>query len=371
MASAYRGQIRPGDAGTHVARSNRPRRLVSGPWARSTRPLRAALILVLAVAASCGRDTTGPERETPVPCLSPYARCTERISIGDDAFLPVYRTHPLTEGDTSVTRAVVVIHGTNRNADDYFDRMITAVRSIDGTAETVVVAPRFQTADDLPAGDEPYWTSGGWKRGDLSRSSSTPEVSSYAALDRILEILTDRERFPRVTRVVVTGHSAGGQVTHRFAAGSRTEDEIDAAISVRYVVANPSTYLYLRPERARADSFVVPGPTCLDYDDWHYGMQNLNTFMNARDTAATRVRLTTRDVIILVGDADTGTSLLDQSCGANLQGANRYERGRTLARFMDAFFPDNGHLLRVVPGVGHSSSAVYTSDVGRAALFEP
>ena len=55
----------------------------------------------------------------------------------------------------------------------------------------------------------------------------------------------------------MTGHSAGGQVAHRYAAASRAEENF-GAVSFRYVVANPSTYLYLRAEREVDSTFVVP-----------------------------------------------------------------------------------------------------------------
>ncbi len=56
-----------------------------------------------------------------------------------------------------------------------------------------------------------------------------------------------------------------------------------------------------------------------------------------------RNNLTGRDVIIFVGSADTGSSMLDVSCGAMLQGIHRYNRGLTLVNYMDQYFP--GQLL--------------------------
>ena len=72
---------------------------------------------------------------------------------------------------------------------------------------------------------------------------------------------------------------------------------------------------------------------------------------------------------ILVGDADTLNASLDVSCGANLQGTNRFVRGRTLVRFMTAFHSGHAHTEMIVPGVGHSSRSMWLSEVGRSALF--
>ena len=82
-----------------------------------------------------------------------------------------------------------------------------------------------------------------------------------------------------------------------------------------------------------------------------------------------RAQLVRRDVRILLGDADSLTASLDVSCGANLQGRYRFERGQTLVRFIDALYPGNSHQEMIVPGIGHSSSGMYLSVVGREALF--
>ena len=84
---------------------------------------------------------------------------------------------------------------------------------------------------------------------------------------------------------------------------------------------------------------------------------------------AIRSHIGSRDVVVAVGDQDTGSSLLDVSCAANLQGQHRYQRGLTLAAYMDWAFPGNGHHLHVVPGVAHSSRGIYTSAVGKEVLF--
>ena len=327
----------------------------------------------------------------PVPCLSTRSICAERIVIENDLYLPVFSTHSLTEGNGEVTRGLIVVHGTNRNADDYFQRGFDAAGLAGEQQSTVVVAPHFQTSSDDPASDEPFWSGGGWKRGSLSRPEGpSPRVSSYAAIDSIVEILSDPSRFPALTEIVVTGHSAGGQVAHRYAATSRVEENL-GTVSMRYVVANPSTYLYVGPERGfhwdpssetflqNVDStFVVPSvSTCPDedgvirndYDNWHKGLQSPYNYAAVVGADTIRAQLVRRDVRILIGSADTLSSLLDVSCAANLQGSHRFERGRTLMRFMDWFSSIHRHIEMIVTGVGHSSSSMFSSALGLEALF--
>jgi hypothetical protein len=79
--------------------------------------------------------------------------------------------------------------------------------------------------------------------------------------------------------------------------------------------------------------------------------------------------LVERNVVYLVGSADTGDAQLDMSCGAMLQGRHRYARGLKLKEYMNAFFPESDHPLVVVPNVGHSSTGMYQSSEGRQVLF--
>ena len=235
---------------------------------------------------------------------------------------------------------------------------------------TIVVAPHFQTTTDGPAGGELFWSSGGWKRGHLSRSEGPfPRVSSYAAIDRIVALLTARARFPGIREIVVTRHSAGGQLAHRYAASSRAE-ETAPDVTFRYVVANPSTYLYLRPERANGGGFGVPeASVCPDFDDWYYGLEDRNSYASTLESDSILALLARRDVRILLGAADSLSASLDVSCSANLQGSHRLARGQTLMRFMDTFFPGHGHIEMIVPGVGHSNRNMWLSSVGLQSLL--
>lgn len=329
-------------------------------------------LTLLAMLAACGAGVTDAEPEDappPPPCIAASASCTERLSLGQGRFLPLYRTHSLGRPDGRIERAVVVVHGADRNADDYFSTMVAALDAAGVLAGTLVVSPRFQALDDGPRGDEPYWSTEGWKRGDLSASDSPlARISSFAAMDTLLFVIADPRRFPNLRSVVVTGHSAGGQFTHRYAGSSPAPDALGAR-PVRFVVANPSTYLWLGPERPSGGGFTLPDTTaCPSWNDWPYGVADRNAYARLSDEWGIRGRLIERDVRILLGDADTLTASLDTTCAANLQGRRRLDRGQALLRFMDQFLPGHRHQGSVVPGVGHSSAGMYRSSAGTAAL---
>jgi pimeloyl-ACP methyl ester carboxylesterase len=335
------------------------------------------LTIILLLLSGCGSDPSGPSQEEPdaiVPCYHPDSRCWAQVSLGPNMLLPLYRTHPIRQKDTTVSRAIIVVHGAGRNPEDYFRRMIEATFMAARGPGTLIIAPHFQTENDGPGPSELAWTSGGWKRGDLSvvRSGMPDRLSSYEAVDRIIQFLADSIRFPKLESVVVTGHSAGGQYTHRFAATSPAEVQIHH-LRLRYIVANPSTYLFIGPQRPTPDGtgFAIPDPgSCPTYNYWHYGFEDRNTYALRLTEEEIRNRLLSRDVVYLLGTQDTGDAYLDMSCGAMLQGRHRYARGLNLFAFLETFYPEHGHLLYEVAGVAHSSSGMYKSEIGLQMLFD-
>ena len=114
---------------------------------------------------------------------------------------------------------------------------------------------------------------------------------------------------------------------------------------------------------------MPPADVCPDCAEWSYGLEHLNSYM-IRITEPTIVpRLVGRDVHVLLGDPDTGSSQLGVSCGANLQGPHRYASGLALLDYMDAFHPGHRHIGTVIPGVAHSRRGVFLSEAGLAILL--
>ena len=291
--------------------------------------------------------------------------CRGRLSIGDRLKVPYYRNYPLGKRNFTATRAIVVIHGRLRNPNRVFRSIVTAAEKVGKLETTIILAPYFMNEEDDPAADELYWRKSGWVRGDRSTRNLSPRVSSYEIMDLILQRLGNRQNFPNLRTIAVIGHSAGGQFTQRYAAGNQIEQKL-LGIRVKYVVANPSSYLYLSDRR-----FWLSNGTDCDYNSYKYGLEDRNSYMRRLSTGEIVDRYRRRNVVYLLGDRDVQSDrFLSQTCAANLQGPNRYLRGRTYMGYMNRFFRPHNHRMVVVNDVGHNSHAMYTSAQGLAVLFD-
>jgi hypothetical protein len=332
----------------------------------------AVALTLLLFTAGCGGGTTEPEEASlPSACESARRICESRIEVANGLYVRYLRTFDLKGGHPEIRRAMLIVHGLNRDHQSLFTTGIISAREAASFRETLVVSPYFQAADDKPAADEIFWSTGGWARGHLSSTAGpSPRRSSYDVMDQLIRRIAGSGLFPALEEVVVVGHSAGGQYVHRYASGNPVEGEFPA-LRFRYIVANPSSYLYLGLERPDGSGgFAIPDvDACPDYNVWHRGLEGRNSYMNQLTEEAIRYRLTSRDVRILGGSSDLGTTDLDQTCGGNLQGANRYERSLNIVDYMDAFFPGHNHVGATVLGVGHSSRQMFTSSVGISAIF--
>jgi hypothetical protein len=141
--------------------------------------------------------------------------------------------------------------------------------------------------------------------------------------------------------VVVIGHSAGGQFVNRYSAGTRLQ-------GLRFIVANPSSYMFLDTNRPFGTAAACP-----DFNEYSYGLEELNSYMSVGVAPDYR----DRDVIYMLGSADTKIdSNLDTSCEANRQGRHRYERGLKFYDHLASHFGGTVHRKVIVSGVGHSAS---------------
>lgn len=137
---------------------------------------------------------------------------------------------------------------------------------------------------------------------------------------------------------------------------------------------NPSSYMYPDAKRPLdGQTFVVPDSTsCPGYNHYPKGLENLDTY--ARRVGAERIldNMMHRDVVILLGEKDTRVDdpYLDLGCAADMQGAERLERGLNYISHMETF-PQYSHKKNfdTVPKLGHGGDLMINSPQARKWIF--
>ena len=262
------------------------------------------------------------------------------------------------------TRAVVVIHGLGGNAAGYYRALARAAHGA-GAQATLLAAPHFLSPVGSPAPELLRWRRGAWSGG--APALGPTHVSSFAVLDTLLARLADRARYPDLREVVVIGHSAGAQFVQRYVAVGQGVPA-GSPLPVRYVVANPSSFLWFgreRPEPAIAAA-------CPGYDNWKYGLAGPLPPYVTDPPATLESRYLARSVTYLSGGADTDPAQrdLDRTCAGEAQGPDRLSRSRAFLAALAArhpTLPPPPHFL--IPGVGHNGGRMIDSACGRAVLF--
>ena len=293
--------------------------------------------------------------------------------------LPLYLSREWTKPQPDVTRAVIIFHGRLRDANVYYRSAQEALAAAGGIASTtLLVVPQFLAEADVAAhrlGENTLrWRWESWMDGAPARAPAA--VSSFVAVDAILLRLAERTMFPNLTHVVLAGHSGGAQLVQRYAVVGQADPLLTkAGIKVRYVVANPSSYLYFSDDRPTAEgSFAsFKSASCPSFNRWKYGWIGAPVYAQESSPAAYEKSYALREVIYLLGTADSDPNhpSLDRSCAAEAEGPNRYARGLAYVRYLRMRHPTGlNHRLWEVSGVGHEGDRMLTSPCGLAALFE-
>lgn len=306
------------------------------------------------------------------------------LTHGDRSYrIPVYASLDLA-GDLSRIRHVVLVqHGIQRNADDYYASAYQLLQQSGLSAEqlqqVLLLAPKFLAPADLKKGfsDMPVWPPQGWPGGDEA-ISALPGLSAFSVYDELLASLLQPGRLPALQSITIAGHSAGAQLVQRYAILNSEDEAIRArGIKLHYVIANPSSFLYLDDQRPRLSKpgFGTDAATsCPDYNQYRYGLQQLPAYAQLRDGPALMRRFLQRQVDYLAGTADRDPNhpLLDKSCAAEAQGDSRLARAHFywLYELQAAIMQTNRHSYTEVLGVAHQQSRMFGSVCGARLLFD-
>src|SRR5262244_3719154 len=156
--------------------------------------LLAALTIGFAVPASAA------------PCVAGKPDCTEWITFGPTARSLVYRTYPLDERNDQIRRALVMVHGAGRDADNYFRTAVAAAFLAGALDDTIVISPRFASkgggCNDMLAQDEVSWPCNGdsWRSGGAADKEG--KLTSYDFADAILKKIANKVTFPNLRAIV-------------------------------------------------------------------------------------------------------------------------------------------------------------------------
>jgi len=353
-------------------------------------------LTVIAVAALA--FVSGPADRAPMapaaPCTTSTDACTAWVTLGGGpGRTMVYTTHPLDARNVAIKRALIMVHGTNRNADHYFATATAAAFLAGALDNTIVIAPHLVIATDKLAANEIAWPSGGdsWRSGGISQSH--PGLSSFDVADELLRKLATKSVFPNMEAIVVTGHSAGGQYATRYAMANKVHDTL--GVPVTYVVANPSSYAWPDATRPTAEGDAEPvgakdgwkletgphtnftyGPydatakNCANYNRWPAGLENRATSYTAKMTDdQLKKQLASRPTTFLLGQVDTlPLGGFDSSCTAMAQGPTRRARGEAFVKYVNDTLGAK-HAIQIVSECGHNDRCIFTTDIVFPVVF--
>jgi pimeloyl-ACP methyl ester carboxylesterase len=327
------------------------------------------------------------------PCVRAVTACERWLVFGrGPARSMVYATFSLDARNTALTRALVMVHGAGRNADHYFETA-TAAGFLDGALDnTLIIAPRFAASRDSTAPDEVKWPERGdtWRSGGMSPTN--PTLSSFDFVDEIVRRLADKKVFPNLTKIVITGHSAGGQYATRYEMANKVHGT--PGVSISYAVANPSSYAWpaaVRPlptgnadptdaykesmgrnaEKVNTDFTFGPfdSTKAPSYDRWPAGLEQRSGYTAGMSDDQLRKQLAERPTTYLLGQVDVlPLGGFDSSPSAMAQGPTRRARGEAFVKYITDSLGAQPKAI-IVPECGHNDRCIFTTDVVFPVIF--
>lgn len=341
------------------------------------------------------------------------------------------------DSNVNIEAAIVVVHGSGRNADEYLYSMMVAsqMQSRYSYENVLVIAPMFLAPEDgvyaVPVimeeedwmgmmrepmvWNETFPIAHTWRYG-ANALAPNDKYSSYDVMDAIVEKLLLMVGGEDLKRIIVAGHSAGGQFTQRWALTSNSPawpegDDQDgvrpwsmqngnvstkrrrgtewnsrlfnhSTFDLRVVVANPRSFAYLDERRwVNSTHFAIPSrdkiESCPTYNSWEWGLQpgGLEAPYKDRalelfdgDVVRLAERYSKRNVVYLAGFDDT--EHMRGSCEDDgFQGTTRLERSSFFYKSLGIYFDKTVHSRVVIDCVGHDHSLMFQSEEARNVMF--
>ncbi len=291
-----------------------------------------------------------------------------RFKAGIDTPQVYYDAYSPIEDGGGAEVAVVLIHGWGGHVRAVLPAFMEALRNRAGSlAQTpYVIAPMFPRRETLAVNHEPddgraVWgdswahehqhpdqmglAADDWRGGGDANGTS---FSSFDYIDLIFSRFANQTFFPNLKRVVLAGFSAGGQFAGRYAAVGK--GVVREGVKVDYIAMSPSTEFRFEKD--------VP---------WHYGLKGRPRYAARLTDEAIMRNLCARRVWRGCGSLDIQGrphDALDMTPPAVAQGANRFERFKNFARYLDAYPEWKKQVsFHVFEGIAHKETLCYPDPV--------
>ena len=218
------------------------------------------------------------------PCVKGTAECTEWVSLStgsNPARSLIYRTYSLDETNPNITRALIVVHGASRDADNYFRTAVAAAFLAGAMDDTIVVSPRFASSDrsckDKLDKNEVSWSCNGdsWRLGRQRHQQLETHFIRFCRRNPTQACEQGQLSQPQIR---------SGDRTLQLAVNSSRDIEMATKVygklglPITFVVSNPSSYAYLDETRPGPDcqglQAFSDGRNCTTYNSWPYGLRS-------------------------------------------------------------------------------------------------
>ncbi|EST09705.1 hypothetical protein PSEUBRA_000080 [Kalmanozyma brasiliensis GHG001] len=238
------------------------------------------------------------------------------------------------------------------------------------TDEILIAAPTWFSTNDASAGsaqsNDLVFNGGNWATGVNSAGPNGEAISSFEALDDLVNKFFDKSTYPNVQQVVIAGHSLGGSFTQHYAMLRKANSAQDGMMS--YFIGNPGAYVWPTSDRPIPN----PGGNCASTaDEWGYGLQDLPPYGNGQGSASSIAsRYYGRNIMYALGLSDNEAG--DSHCEAQYQGTSHLTRGQNFQKELQS--ANNGNVpssqqFNYVPNVAHEDYLIFSDPNSQHFLF--
>ena len=314
---------------------------------------------------------------------------------------------------SKITRAIIAVPDETRNAGG----VLRFLSELAGSANssTLIISPQFMIPadllqfDTLPAEDKKYfalWNVSDWIYGNPSVTNdaqnkllsnmhdeqdsedttfinqslgSTTVISSFDVIDKLALFLAQKDVFPNLRTIIITGKGLGANFVQRYALFTGIPEEpLLSGISINFLAVGPTSYVYpteYRPNMYK-NKLIMDGVSesgyatqCKEMNDYPYGMDNLNSYARKSGKNASKLSYGLRAVTYVV--AKGNDSVPDSGCQAMLQGSSGFERGSNYQQYLSSLYGEESltnHVFSFISG-NNDASTLYSSQCAVSVLF--